>query len=332
MSRNETLSVDQTKRWTFELHEDVDRFEVSRVVSSGFTASKVVALVIVERAGSRIHVHGDQVDVDFTAIVVLDDSGACRFVVGEADVRGVANQENGAWPAVFRGVQLSPQHILKPSFRSSIPAAARARLVERHTSGAPARVEYVLRGAVVGHRDFDADGRLMLDCALRKGEPHGTTYRLGLAGTLLSATPYRNGLEHGVARQWSDDGRLIGSYRMRSGTGVDLWWQQTWTNPRRRYLAEVHFQVRGRPHGYEWWLNDDQVSVHQERHWWNGELHGIEREWNAKGQLRRGFPRFYVHGARVTRRVYTRARRRATRRSHRFGPPTIGPSERSRLW
>ena len=36
------------------------------------------------------------------------------------------------------------------------------------------------------------------------------------------------------------------------------------------------------------------------------ELHGIEREWNDRGQPRSGFPRFYVRGRRVTRRAYDR--------------------------
>jgi hypothetical protein len=37
-----------------------------------------------ERAGPRIHVHSEDVDVDFTAILTLDPAGQCRFVVGEA--------------------------------------------------------------------------------------------------------------------------------------------------------------------------------------------------------------------------------------------------------
>lgn len=70
--------------WKFEFLEDTGGFEVSRVVGSRFTASKVAALVKFERAGPRIHVHGDDVDVDFTAVVALDAGGLCRFVVGEA--------------------------------------------------------------------------------------------------------------------------------------------------------------------------------------------------------------------------------------------------------
>ena len=37
-----------------------------------------------ERAGRRIHVLGEDIDVDITAIVAIDTTGVCRFVVGEA--------------------------------------------------------------------------------------------------------------------------------------------------------------------------------------------------------------------------------------------------------
>ena len=192
---------------------------------------------------------------------------------------------------------------------SSIPPGARGRIMRRHPSGAKERVEYTLAGATVGYRLFDADGAVIFDCGLRKCKPHGMAYRLDMPGRVLSATPYRNGLEHGLARQWSADGtRLIGSYRMRNGTGVDLWWQETTTRPPRPYLAEVRFVVRGLLHGFEWWLNEDQASVYEERHWREGKLHGIERLWNRNGRLRAGFPRMFVQGVRVTRRAYERAR------------------------
>ena len=71
--------------WAFEVHEDGDdEFEVSRVVKLGGRDSTVAALVRFERTGRRIQVHGDDVDVDFTAVVALDATGACRFVVAEA--------------------------------------------------------------------------------------------------------------------------------------------------------------------------------------------------------------------------------------------------------
>lgn len=179
-------------------------------------------------------------------------------------------------------------------------------MTARHPSGAPERVEYLIGRSVVGCRHFDANGGLLFDYGVRRGRRHGREYRWDVPGTLLSATSYKNGLEHGLARQWSGDGRLIGTYRMRHGTGIDLWWQETWTKPRRTYLFEVRFMTNGQRNGVEWWLNDDQRSVYQERHWAMNELHGIEREWNDSGKLRSGCPRFYVRGRRVTRRAYDR--------------------------
>lgn len=170
----------------------------------------------------------------------------------------------------------------------------------------PERVEYLVGRSVVGYRHFDTGGGLILDYGVRRGKRHGREYRWDVPGTLLSATTYKNGLEHGLARQWSGDGRLIGTYRMRNGSGIDLWWQETWKKRRRTYLAEVRFMKNGQRHGFEWWLNDDQRSVYQERHWAMNELHGIEREWNDKGKLRAGFPRFYIRGRQVSRRAYDR--------------------------
>jgi hypothetical protein len=70
--------------WKFEFHDEGDQFEVSRAVASGFSGSKTAALVRFERVGRRINVQGEDLDVDFTAVVTLDVTGLCRFVVGEA--------------------------------------------------------------------------------------------------------------------------------------------------------------------------------------------------------------------------------------------------------
>jgi hypothetical protein len=91
---------------------------------------------------------------------------------------------------------------------------------------------------------------------------------------------------------------------MRHGTGIDLWWDETWRKPRRTYLAEVHFMRRGHRHGFEWWINEDQVSVYHELHWREDIAHGIERRWNFRGRLRRGYPKYFVAGQQVPRRQY----------------------------
>ena len=83
----------------------------------------------------------------------------------------------------------------------------------------------------------------------------------------------------------SPEGRLIGTYRMHRGTGLDLWYRQREDGS--IYLGEVHHLLEGRRHGFEWWINEDQETVYIERHWREGQLHGIWREWNAAGRLRR---------------------------------------------
>jgi hypothetical protein len=70
--------------WKFELAGEDDEFEVSRLAGHGPAGGKVLAFVSFTRAGQRIHVRGDGVDLELTAIVTLDTTGACRFVVGEA--------------------------------------------------------------------------------------------------------------------------------------------------------------------------------------------------------------------------------------------------------
>jgi len=57
-------------------------------------------------------------------------------------------------------------------------------------------------------------------------------------------------------------------------------------------------------YGYTWWINEDQTSVSVERHYVQGDPHGIEREWNEHGRLRRGFPRYFVKGNRIDKRQY----------------------------
>jgi antitoxin component YwqK of YwqJK toxin-antitoxin module len=188
-------------------------------------------------------------------------------------------------------------------YRSSIPKSARERVTDRDSSGAKLRAEYILRGKIVGVRWFHEPGEPSFETPLKDDVYHGTVYRWDIPGILLSSEPYVSGLAHGIARQWSDDGKLIGIYKMKRGTGIDLWWGGC---NGAFSLSEVHYLKDGRPHGYEWWLDDDK-KVNSERHWRGGLAHGIERDWNAQGRLRRGYPRYYLHGERVNKRRYERA-------------------------
>jgi hypothetical protein len=73
----------RTDGWRFDFETEDDAFEVARV-SGSLVDPKTSAVVTFERAGGRIHIHSEDIDIDITAIVTLDVGGACRFVVGEA--------------------------------------------------------------------------------------------------------------------------------------------------------------------------------------------------------------------------------------------------------
>jgi hypothetical protein len=74
---------DRHDGWKFEFHQEGDEFEASRTAGSGLKGSNGAAAVRFERVGRRIHVEGEDIDVEFTAVVALDVTGLCRFVVGE---------------------------------------------------------------------------------------------------------------------------------------------------------------------------------------------------------------------------------------------------------
>ena len=80
--RNALTGLDDASR--FEFSDQGERFEVAWLEGDRFGTGKVVALVRFEREGRRILAHGEDVDVDITAVMALDAAGQCRFVVGEA--------------------------------------------------------------------------------------------------------------------------------------------------------------------------------------------------------------------------------------------------------
>lgn len=190
--------------------------------------------------------------------------------------------------------------------RSSIPKAAKERVVVTFLTGPRKyKAEYRLNGDVVGIRYFDQNGQLELERPMRNGLLHGTLSGVE-DGVVVSAEPNRNGFAHGIAKQWSRNGDLIGSYSMKHGTGLDLWrCKKDWGN-KRVFLAEARFIKEGNWHGFEWWLNEDQKRVHDEHHFWNNLQHGVQRSWNNKGRLRRGYPRYWVENKRVTKKEYLR--------------------------
>lgn len=171
--------------------------------------------------------------------------------------------------------------------------------------------ECILNGQVVGQRSYDQDGRLTIETPLKNGKKHGREYIWDIfSGNLESVEPYVDGKLHGLAKQYGRKGKVIGTYRFVHGTGYDIW----------RYeredgsvgISEIFTVQDGSLHGYEWWLKADQNSVWHERHWQHGEHHGIERMWNEKNSLKRGYPKYWIQGQKVSKRVYLNAAKQDT--------------------
>lgn len=129
-----------------------------------------------------------------------------------------------------------------------------------------------------------------------EGRHHGLERELFEDGTVQWETRHVHGLQHGLAREWDCDGQLICATRFVRGTGRDLWWGG------RNHLAELREYVDGQRHGLEqWW--DSPRTVFREERYYQGLEHGISREWTGQ-DLDPGFPRFHLHGRRVSRAVY----------------------------
>lgn len=193
-------------------------------------------------------------------------------------------------------------------YRSSIPKNAQEKVVATYRTGPQKyKVDCVLGGKIVGLRSFDAEGHIESETPLKNGLVHGTVYFFE-SGIVSFLEPYRNGFSHGTAKQWSEEGELLGTYTMKHGTGWDLWrCKETWGTGS-IYLSEARHYKEGKRHGFEWWLDfEDQSRVWQESHFLEGLSHGIERQWNSEGTLSRGYPKYWVKGQRVTKRQYISA-------------------------
>ena len=165
--------------------------------------------------------------------------------------------------------------------------------------------ECLLNGQVMGQLAYDWDGSLRIETPMRDGKKHGREYIWNETGALESVEPYVDGQRHGLAKQYGRKGNVIGTYRFVHGTGYDIW---RWENRDGSiYISEIFTVKDGSLDGFEWWLNADQRSVWHERHWRKGSVHGIERMWNDKNRLKRGYPKYWIQGKAVRKRDYLRA-------------------------
>lgn len=180
-----------------------------------------------------------------------------------------------------------------------LPSAARERVVARFSSGAKSRSQLHHDKKLIAEVLWEDDGIPAWGWRLKNGEKHGPSVEYWHNGQVAFIEPYVAGRVHGVTRHFDEQGRLLLESRYVRGSGVDLW-----CDLHNRTLSEETWSREGRLHGVRRNWNSDGETVWLEEHWENGELHGVVREWNDKGRLRRGFPRYYLHGRKVPRRGY----------------------------
>ena len=193
--------------------------------------------------------------------------------------------------------------------KSDIPAGVSEREIHEYRQQGgliyPRVTECILDSQVLGRRAYSSDGALWKETPLKNGKKYGREYTWTEPGILESVEPYVDGQLHGVAKQYNQRGRVIGTYRFVHGDGYDIWRCERADGSTR--ITEI-FTVRNSAlHGYEWWPRADQCSVWHERHWQEAQFHGIERMWNEEGRLKRGYPKYWIHGKAVRKRAYMRA-------------------------
>ena len=163
-----------------------------------------------------------------------------------------------------------------------------------------------LNGNLVGQRVYNQERIMVLETPMKEGLKHGRELTWSDDGKLLLIEPYVKGKVHGTAKQFGRNGKVMGTYTFTHGTGFDVWRQED--EDKTVFISEVHSLQDGLPHGYEWHFASSRQDLWHERHWYTGKLHGIQRMWNSKGRLYRGYPRFYILDQAVSKQRYLKMR------------------------
>ena len=186
---------------------------------------------------------------------------------------------------------------------NELPEQAIEEVVSWCDNGEKRFVNFRVDGEIVWQRQWAESGQLIFERGVEGDFAHGPQRSWHDNGQLADETFFIHGKEHGLAHQYDYEGNLIGTYTMDHGTGLDQWYQSAGV------LSEERQYQEGYLHGFERWYSSDG-TIYLEGHFKQGEKHGIFREWNNKGGLSRGFPQYFVNGARVAKRRYLTACKR----------------------
>jgi len=123
--------------------------------------------------------------------------------------------------------------------------------------------EVISNRKVIGKRIYNGNEILVKETPIKNGKKRGIEYSFYDSGQVELTEPYFEGKMHGTAYQYSEAGKLMGTYKMEHGTGYDIWRHNCMEedrNPDDIYVSEIHSMKDGLPHGFEWWLNEDKYQ------------------------------------------------------------------------
>lgn len=151
---------------------------------------------------------------------------------------------------------------------------------------------FFLNKIIKGYRDWDINGYIFNEYTVDKNNlKHGFAYIFYPDGKLFHKTYFFHGKEHGIAKQWDTKGKLVCSYKMNMGTGIDLWWDSG-------FITESRSLKNGIRHGVEK-LYATKNYIYEENYFYNGKQHGIHRMWNETNRLEKNFPKFFINDIEV---------------------------------
>jgi antitoxin component YwqK of YwqJK toxin-antitoxin module len=158
----------------------------------------------------------------------------------------------------------------------------------------------------------------------RKGKKHGVQLEWHPNGQMSAAIPYRDGVLDGVCMHWSEQGQLVGCYKIDSGKGIRLVYHSNGV------LKEKTELENGLRHGEVWeffdngnvrtfgsWQRDRLIDMHYGFHYDdgsiraiakfdnNGKYHGLYVEYEHTAKLKD--LALYLHGQQVTADEYRKA-------------------------
>jgi antitoxin component YwqK of YwqJK toxin-antitoxin module len=154
---------------------------------------------------------------------------------------------------------------------------------------------------------YDEGGRKIGEQQMRGGKMNGRTTLYYSSGRKMWEGNYRDDREDGESRQWSEEGKLLGQYRLVRGTGTRITWNQNGTKESQcehrdgklhghcttwradgSVLKEEEYRNDKRHGRHVVWWDHRRGRKHEEGSYKDGKREGVWREWSLEGKMTQG--------------------------------------------